>query len=74
MTSATGMRRGHWEGSICRDESKNRFVGAVSRGFSASGTRIREKVTGWAKAEVRGKLRELHQQVRAGCGRDGATP
>jgi hypothetical protein len=48
------------------DESKNRFADAVSVGFSPSGTRIRKKVTGRTKAEVRDKLRELHKQVDGG--------
>jgi hypothetical protein len=66
MTQATGKRRGHGEDSIYWAESKSRFVGAVSLGFSASGTRVRKKVTGRTKAEVRDKLRELHKQVETG--------
>ena len=66
MTQATGTRRGHGEDSIYWDESKNRFVGAVSLGFSASGTRIHKKLTGRAKAQVRDKPRELHKQVDSG--------
>src|ERR1700686_791602 len=31
--------------------------------YSPAGTRIRKKVSGRTKAEVRDKLRELHQQV-----------
>ena len=38
----------------------------VRLGFCASGTRIRKKVTGRTKAEVRDKVRELHQQVESG--------
>jgi len=41
-------------------------VVAVSLGFSASGTRIRKKVSGRTKTEVRDKLRELHQRVDSG--------
>ena len=66
MTQATGKRRGHGEDSVYWDESKSRYVGAVSLGFSASGTRIRKKVSGRTKTEVRDKLRELHQQVDSG--------
>jgi hypothetical protein len=73
MTQAASERRGHGADSIYWDESKNRFVGAVSVGFSPSGTRVRKKVTGRTKAEVRDKLRELHKQVEGGCGRDGGT-
>jgi len=39
---------------------------AVSLGFSPSGTRIRKKVTGRNKTEVRDKLRDLHKQVEGG--------
>ncbi len=63
MTHATSTRRGYGEDSIYWDESKNRYVGAVSLGFSPSGTRIRKKVVGRTKTEVREKLRDLHKQV-----------
>jgi len=66
MTQGTSKRRGHGEDSIYWDESKNRYVGAVSVGFSASGARVRKKVTGRTKAEVRDKLRDLHKQVESG--------
>ena len=66
MTQAKGQRRGHGEDSIYWDSSKHRYVGAVSLGFAPAGTRIRRKVTGRTKAEVRGKLRELHQDVERG--------
>src|ERR1700733_10339317 len=68
MTEAlrSARRRGQGEDSIYWDESKNRYVGAVSLGFSPAGTRIRKKVTGRTKTEVRDKLRELHQQVESG--------
>ncbi len=66
MTQAKAQRRGHGEDSIYWDPSKNRYIGAVSLGFTPAGTRIRRKVTGRTKAEVRGKLRELHQEVDSG--------
>jgi integrase len=66
VTQANGKRRGQGEDSIYWDSSKNRYVGAVSQGFSPAGGRIRRKVTGRTKAEVRGKLKELHQQVDSG--------
>jgi integrase len=66
VTQAKGQRRGHGEDSIYWDSSKNRYVGAVSLGFTPAGTRTRRKVTGRTKAEVRGKLRELHQEVDSG--------
>jgi hypothetical protein len=59
-------RLGWGEDSIYWDSSRNRYVGAVSLGFSPSGTPIRRKVTGRTKAEVRDRLRELHQEVGSG--------
>lgn len=41
-------------------------MGAVSLGFSPAGERIRRKVTGRTKADVRDKLRDLHQEVDNG--------
>jgi hypothetical protein len=41
VTSAKGKRRGQGEDSIYWDSAKSRYVGAVSLGFSPSGTRIR---------------------------------
>lgn len=47
-------------------EGKNRYVGAVSLGHGGDGKRIRRKVSGRAKAEVRQKLKELHSDIDAG--------
>jgi hypothetical protein len=67
LTQASlSKRRGQGEDSIYWDASKNRFVGAVSLGFTPSGTRIRKKVVGRTKTEVRDKLKELHKQVESG--------
>jgi hypothetical protein len=66
MTVVSGKRRGRGEDSIYWDSAKDRYVGAVSLGYSASGTRIRKKVMGRTKTEVREKLRELHAQVDNG--------
>jgi integrase len=66
MTHATSKRRGHGEDSIYWDESRNRYIGAVDLGFSPAGTRIRKKVSGKTKVEVRDKLRELHKETDAG--------
>ena len=67
MTHASlSKRRGQGEDSIYWDATKNRYIGAVSLGFSPAGTRIRKKVTGRTKTEVRDKLRELHKQVESG--------
>jgi integrase len=66
MTHATGKRREHGEDSIYWDESRNRYIGAADLGFSPAGTRIRKKVSGKTKVEVRDKLRELHKETDAG--------
>jgi hypothetical protein len=66
MTVVSGKRCGRGEDSIYWDEAKNRSVGAVSLGYSASSTRVRMKVMGRTKTEVRDKLRELHAQVDSG--------
>jgi integrase len=67
MTRASLSKRpGQGEDSVYWDASKNRYVGAVSLGFNPAGTRIRKKVTGRTKTEVRNKLRDLHKQVEGG--------
>jgi integrase len=67
MTEARpARRRGHGEDGIYLDASKNRYVGAVSLGYGPDGRRIRRKVTGRTKAEVRDKLRELHREIEKG--------
>ena len=57
-------RRGSGEDSIYRDG--DRWRGAVSVGYDASGSRVRKKVSGRTRAEVAGKLRKLRQQVDSG--------
>jgi integrase len=66
LSAAARSRRGQGEDSIYWDASKNRYIGAVSLGFGPSGTRIRKKVAGRTKTEVRDKLKELHKQVASG--------
>ena len=56
-------RRGHGEDGIYFDASKSRYVGAVSIGYGADGRRIRRKVIGRSKAEVRDKLKALHREM-----------
>ena len=66
MTGVSGKRRGRGEDSIYWDEAKSCYVGAVSLGYSPSGTRVCKKVMGRTKTEVREKLKELHAQVESG--------
>ena len=56
MTESTTRRRGRGEDAIYFDETKNRYVGAVSLGFGPDGKRIRRKVTGRTKQDVRDKV------------------
>ncbi len=64
--AATARRRGHGEDSIYFDATKNRYVGAVSVGWGPDGKRLRRKVRGKTKQEVRDKLRALHRELSDG--------
>ena len=66
MTDDTARRRGHGEDAIYFDAAKNRYVGAISVGFGPDGKRIRRKVTGRTKAEVRDKLKAVHNELDRG--------
>ncbi len=75
---ADAKRRGYGEDGIyfdhrgdCRDSAHHktcagRWRGVVSLGFSADGKRVRKKVSGQTKAEVRDRLKELHSELDAG--------
>jgi hypothetical protein len=73
VTSVAGKRRGQNEDSIYWNATKSCYVGAVSLGYSPSGTRIRKRVMAQTRTEVREKLKELHQQAANGCGRGDTT-
>jgi len=66
MADASGRRRGHGEDAIYFAADKNRYIGAVSVGFGAGGKRVRRKVSGKTKQEVRDKLKALHAELDAG--------
>jgi integrase len=66
MTDTTARRRGHGEDAIYFDAAKNRYVGAISVGFGPDGKRIRRKVTGRTKKEVRDKLKAAHAALDHG--------
>jgi integrase len=75
---ADAKRRGYGEDGIyfdhrtdCRDGAHHRtcdgrWRGVVSLGFNAEGKRVRKKVSGKTKAEVRDKLKEVHSELDAG--------
>lgn len=64
-------RRGHGEDSIYYDHANHYWVAAVSLGYKA-GKRVRRKVIGRTKTEVRAKLRELRHDLDSGV-RSSAT-
>jgi integrase len=66
MATGTSKRRGHGEDSIYFDEDRKRYIGAVSLGAGPDGKRIRRKVTGKTKQEVRDKLKTLHTDLDTG--------
>ena len=55
-------RRGHGEDSIYYDQANHYWVAAVSLGYKG-GKRVRRKVTGRTKTEVRTKLRDLRRDL-----------
>ena len=65
MATSNARRRGHGEDAIYFDPAKNRYIGAVSLGYEADGRRVRRKVSGKIKQEVRHKLKELHSDLDA---------
>jgi hypothetical protein len=58
-------RRSWGEDSIYWWEARKRFVGLTSRGFDSDGKRIRPRVYGRTKTEVRDKLKELKEKLDA---------
>ena len=65
MAESTARRRGRGEDAIYFDPAKNRYVGAVSLGFGPDGKRIRRKVTGRTKQDVRDKLKRMRAASRS---------
>ncbi len=66
MSETTVRRRGHGEDAIYFAAAKNRYVWAISLGYGPDGKRIRRKVFGKIKHEVRDRLKALHQELNAG--------
>jgi len=66
MSDTNLRRRGHGEDGIYLDTARNRYMGAVSLGYGSDGKRIRRKVSGKTKQEVRAKLQALHQEMNSG--------
>ena len=66
MSETKVSRRPRGEDAIYFAAAKNRYVGSVSLGYGPDGKRIRRKVFGKTKQEVRDKLKALHQELNAG--------
>ena len=66
MSETKVRRRGFGEDGIYLDAARNRYMGAISLGYGPNGKRIRRKVSGKTKQEVRAKLQALHQEMNAG--------
>ncbi|MGO9501898.1 MAG: tyrosine recombinase XerC [Streptosporangiaceae bacterium] len=71
-TGQPAKRRSRGDDAIYFDESKGRYVGAISLGCGPDGKRLRRKVTGKTKAEVKDKLRAERTDLDAGV-RTSAT-
>jgi integrase len=71
MAATGAKRRGHGEDAIYFATAKNRYVGAISLGFGPDGRRIRRKVYGRTKQEVRDKLKALHAELDRGLHTSG---
>src|SRR5689334_23481384 len=75
---AEAKRRGYGEDGICfdhrgdcRDSATHktctgRWRGVVSLGYAADGKRIRKKLSGQTRTEVKDKLKALHSELDAG--------
>lgn len=66
MSETKVGRRSRGEDAIYFATAKNRYVGSVSLGYGPDGNRIRRKVFGKTKQEVRDRLKALHQEMDAG--------
>jgi len=65
MSETKVSRRSRGEDAIYFAAAKNRYVGSVSLGYGPDGKRIRRKVFGKTRQEVRDKLEALHQELNA---------
>jgi hypothetical protein len=66
MSETKVSRRSRGEDAIYFAAAKNRYVGSVSLGYGPDGKRIRRKVFGKTKQEVRDRLKALHKEMDAG--------
>jgi excisionase family DNA binding protein len=64
---SAGARRGKGEGAVFYEADRGRWVGVLDLGRSVDGRRVRRTVTGGSAREVRGKLRQLRDEVEGGA-------
>jgi integrase len=65
MSETKVSRRSRGEDAIYFAAAKNRYVGSISLGYGPDGKRIRRKVLGKTKQEVRDRLKALHQEMNS---------
>jgi hypothetical protein len=58
--------RDHGDDGISWDKTNKCYVGTISLGFTPDGRRVRRSVRGTTKAEVKDRLDELHEEIKAG--------
>jgi len=61
-------KRSNGEGTIYKNEIRNRFEGQVTVGIKSDGKTIRRKVTGRTRAEVAKKMSEVRERCSHGPG------
>jgi hypothetical protein len=58
-------RRDRGDDGIYWDKINKCYLGTISLGYDSAGKRIRRRVRGKTKAEVKDKLAELHDEIKA---------
>src|ERR1700749_2138792 len=71
MSVTKVTRRSRGEDAIYFAAAKNRYVGSVSLGYAPDCKRIRRKVFGKTKQEVRDRLKALHKEMDSGVRSSG---
>ena len=72
QTPKPKRRRERGDDGISWDKVNKCFVGTISLGYGDEGQRLRRQVRAKTKAEVKDKLKELHEEIAAGV-RTSAT-
>ena len=72
--SEARRRRERGDDGISWDKINNCYVGTVSLGYDGQGQRRRRTVRGRTKAEVKDKLKKLHEEISAAFRSGKSTP